>query len=493
VFPFQAIHRLKDMDTPKWPAVKGPRILTLIGNDITVDVRSRKTAASLARSGFSVIAMGIASPANPAGIDNHHGALLCRFPVARRFRSIPFIYKFSRESIRFLIFEIASSMKEKLRTHQNSFRKNDTNKYKSIFKKYKHKTITLLLKINLRIIRGALLLIDHRLTSRTLSRSWRWILPEMHHYESSMGSIVDSLQPHLIHVHDIFHLGLAVRAIERADREGRRIKLVYDIHEYIPGLPIGLAKRYGYEHLENEYGHRADAFVTVSPGLKSLTEKRFNVPTTIVLNAPDLTSATITKPLREVVNLSSEEILMVYVGGIAPHRGAELLIDAIPDLERNIHLVFVSASTSGYVASLMERSRNAGIGNRVHFAPFVEPEAVVSYISSADLSLIPLSRDIKNYEIALPNKLFQSIHAGIPVIVSDNPDMEHFVNESGVGEVFSGGDSLSMIEAIKMVVENYQSYHEATRDERLLSETAWEHQAGLLLDTYKNLGISTDD
>tara|TARA_B100000945_G_scaffold116130_1_gene92293 strand:- start:14669 stop:16117 length:1449 start_codon:yes stop_codon:yes gene_type:complete len=481
------------MDTPSWPAVNGPRILTLIGNDITVDVRSRKTAASLARSGFSVIALGIASPKNSAGIDNHHGALLCRVAVTRRFRLIPFIYRFSRESIRIPITEIVSSIKARLRTHRNSFQFNGTNKAELIIRKYRHKTVTLLLMIILRIFRGLLLLIDHRFTSRPLSKSWRWVLPEMHHYESSIGPIVDLLEPDLIHVHDIFHLGLAVRAIERADREGRRIKLVYDIHEYIPGLPIRLAQRYGYEHLEKEYGHRADAFVTVSPGLKSLTEKRFDVPTAIVLNAPDLTSATITKPIREILNLSSEEILMVYVGGIAPHRGAELLIDAIPNLETNVHLVFVSSSTSGYVASLMERSRNAGVSNRVHFAPFVEPEAVVSYISSADLSLIPLSREIENYEVALPNKLFQSIHAGIPVVVSNNPDMEHFVNESGVGEVFTGGDYLSMIEAIKLVVEKYQSYHEATRDERLLSETSWEYQAGLLLDTYKNLGISTDD
>ena len=72
---------------------------------------------------------------------------------------------------------------------------------------------------------------------------------------------------------------------------------------------------------------------------------------------------------------------MVYVGGIAPHRGAELLLETMQYLAQDFHLVFVSASTSGYIASLRERSIKDGIAGRVHFAPFVEPEAVVSYIS----------------------------------------------------------------------------------------------------------------
>ena len=481
------------MDTPEWPTVKGPRILTLVGNDITVDIRSRKTAASLARSGFSVIAMGIASPTKAAGIENHHGALLYRLPVTEKFRSVPFIFRLSRESLRSLIISTVSNTNERLRKSQNNPSHNNFNSTVSIFEKYRYKTVTVFLKINLRFFRCLLRFINRRFSSITLSKSWRWILPEMHHYETSMAPVVDSLKPDLIHVHDIFHLGLAARAVERASREGRTIKLVYDIHEYIPGLPIGLHKRSGYENLENEYAHRADAFVTVSPGLKDLTERRFSVPTVIVLNAPDLISATNTRPLREVVGLSREETLMVYVGGIAPHRGAELLIETMPNLEKNIHLVFVSASMSGYVAFLKERSNEAGISDRVHFAPFVEPEAVVSYISSADLSLIPLSRKIENYEIALPNKLFQSIHAGVPVVVSNNPDMEQFVTKSGVGEVFTGDDSPSLGEAIKRVVNSYQLYHEATRDERLLSETSWEYQTGLLLETYKNLGISADD
>ena len=78
-------------------------------------------------------------------------------------------------------------------------------------------------------------------------------------------------------------------------------------------------------------------------------------------------------------------------------------------------------------------------------------------------------------------------------MVSNNPDMERFVRQSGIGEVFLGGDSLSMSEAISKVVNDPATYHVAIKDARLLSETSWEHQIGLLLETYGNLGISTHE
>ena len=78
-------------------------------------------------------------------------------------------------------------------------------------------------------------------------------------------------------------------------------------------------------------------------------------------------------------------------------------------------------------------------------------------------------------------------------MVSNNPDMERFVKESGIGEVFLGGDSLSMSEAISKVVNDPTTYHLAVKDEGLLSKTSWEHQISLLIKTYGNLGILTHD
>jgi glycosyltransferase involved in cell wall biosynthesis len=123
------------------------------------------------------------------------------------------------------------------------------------------------------------------------------------------------------------------------------------------------------------------------------------------MNTPDLDTLTSATPLRRVAGVPDEAKLVIYVGGVAPSRGAEDLIEAVSHLPLDVHLTFVAGRATGYIAKLQTMSNENGLGDRVHFAPFVSPEAVVSYIRSADVSVIPLSRGVANYEVTLPNSM----------------------------------------------------------------------------------------
>ena len=181
--------------------------------------------------------------------------------------------------------------------------------------------------------------------------------------------------------------------------------------------------------------------------------------------------------------------LVVYVGGLAPDRGAETLLNSIAEWPTDAILVFVTNSHGDYADHVRSELERQGLSSRVRFAPFVDPEAVVSYIESADVSVIPLSRDVINYEVALPNKLFQSIHAGVPVVVSDNPEMSRFVTEWGIGEVFESGDSHSLAAAINKVLSERDRYVAPMQEPSLLDELSWERQADNLIKTYASIGV----
>jgi glycosyltransferase involved in cell wall biosynthesis len=308
-------------------------------------------------------------------------------------------------------------------------------------------------------------------------------------WEAAIGPIVDHLQPDLIHCHDIFHLGLAVRAKARAKTAGRVMRVVYDAQEFIPGLPSDPWRRAAYTSLEEEYIGGADAVITVSESLGDLLFDRYAIRPGIVMNAPERSDPVPATPLREVIGLSPEDQLLVFVGGLAPDRGAEVLLAALPPLPESVHLVFVTNAVGGYREILESEAHRLGIGNRVHFAPFVEPEAVTSYIASADASIIPLSRDVINYEVALPNKLFQSIQAGVPVVVSDNPEMARFVPAHGVGTVFAGEDAASLTAGILQVLENRETYLANLADEEMLDALSWERQSEVLIGTYDSVGV----
>jgi glycosyltransferase involved in cell wall biosynthesis len=164
------------------------------------------------------------------------------------------------------------------------------------------------------------------------------------------------------------------------------------------------------------------------------------------------------------------------------------LLEAFAALDDNVHLVFITNTTSGYVGDLRDVAEASGLGERVHFAPYVAPEGVVDYIRSADLSVIPLSREVLNYEVALPNKLFQSIHAGLPVVVSDNPEMARFVTEHAFGTVFDGRDPSSLAQAVTRIVSDYPKFKGAIESADL-TEFTWKAQADTLMSVYASLGV----
>lgn len=517
---------------PEWPDGLGPRILTLAGNNLTIDTRARKTASSLARAGFSVIAIGIDELGNADPTEHHDGAVLARMVPPANPRISSRLIRLSRAELRESMRYRVEIQRQRLQMGRRSLiawsawqsaepsrltrflsrlwagvlRRTSKNSAEraALQQRFDHRTESVDARIRMaprkaRVIatqrRHQLLTMAYKALAKnpkwSLGRgSWRRDLPEQQRFEAALGSVVDMLEPDLIHCHDIFHLGVASRAKARRKSRGQDMKLIYDAQEFIAGLPSDPVRRAAYTDLEEEYFGRADAVLTVSESLADLLEGRYGVRPAIVMNAPDMETARETEPLRSVAGVAEDSPLITYVGGIAPHRGAETLLDAMMFLPDDAHLVFVSNSTTGYVAQLLETAASTGINGRVHVVPYVAPEAVVSYIRSADVSVIPLRRDVVNYEVALPNKLFQSIHASVPVAVSDNPEMARFVREHGVGEVFVGGEPKSMADAIMNILENHRLYESRLSDPGLLDSLSWRQQAANLIKVYGSLGVS---
>ncbi len=111
--------------TPTWPLAKTSRILTLVGNDLTIDIRARKTASSLARAGFSVISIGIDKTGlvkNPEFLD---GALLHRV-TPPTFADIPTLFT---STTRFLLSSLRRApLSSSIFAPQFNFHKNSSYK-----------------------------------------------------------------------------------------------------------------------------------------------------------------------------------------------------------------------------------------------------------------------------------------------------------------------------------------------------------------------------
>jgi glycogen(starch) synthase len=318
------------------------------------------------------------------------------------------------------------------------------------------------------------------------SASWRRGLPELQDYESAFAPVLDSLRPDVIHAQDVHLLGVAARAKSRARVAGFDTRLLYDAHEYIQGLAPPRPVR-AWSSLEAEYIRRADAVVTVAPAIAELLQRDFDLPRlpAVVRNIPSVVPGGL-KSLRREIGLLDSQLLLVYSGGLDATRGVHTLVSALAQLPE-AHLALVSRADTVYTRHLQEMAEAGGYGDRLHFAPFVEPQEVVGYLSSADIGVHTIVSGPINHEVTLPNKVFEYMHARLPIVISDCKAMSEFVEHVGVGRAFRSEDVDSLVAVLKDVIAHRDKYESRYEDPSVLREHSWTSERQKLFAVYRQL------
>ncbi|MGR6318388.1 glycosyltransferase family 4 protein [Micromonospora soli] len=326
--------------------------------------------------------------------------------------------------------------------------------------------------------------------------AWRRLEPGLWDYELAYGATLDELQPDLIHANDFRMLGVAARAKVRAAAKGRRIAVVWDAHEYLPGVqPWRDNARWlpGNTAHEREFVPYADAAMTVSGGLADLlrTEHKLAERPAVVLNAPALDElpAPGDEPapdIRELCGIGPEVPLLVYSGVAAARRGLDVMVEALPQLPEAHAAFVVNKTDSAYVKSLTRKAEELGVAGRVHVLPYVPHHQVVPFLSGAQVGVIPIHH-WPNHEIALITKFFEYSHARLPLVVSDVRTMSETVRETGQGEVFTAEDVTDFVRAVCEVLADPARYRAAYDRPGLLAGWTWEAQAEVLDGVYARL------
>ena len=331
--------------------------------------------------------------------------------------------------------------------------------------------------------------------TRTMGRrSWRRLDPNAWDWELAYGPVVDRLQPDLIHANDFRMLAIGARAKVRAAAAGRPVKLVWDAHEYLPGIKPWIAHPRWHTAqcaIESEFAPLADAVVTVVEPLADMLVERHALKErpTVVLNAPLITSATKTsavRNIRDVCGLSPSVPLMVYSGAAAPQRGLGLMVDSLSVLD-DVHVVLVVPKLEAhYIQKLVERADEIGVRERLHVLPYVPIGDIVTFLSTADVGVIPVHH-WPNHEISLGTKFFEYSHARLPILVSDVKAMADEVRSSGQGEVFVAEDLEDYVRKARWLLDDRDRYVRAYDTPGLLDEWTWEAQAIKLDRVYTRL------
>jgi glycosyltransferase involved in cell wall biosynthesis len=326
-------------------------------------------------------------------------------------------------------------------------------------------------------------------------RCWRKLEPLLLDYEHAFAPIIEQFEPDVIHAHDFRMVGVGMRAALRARANGRDVKAIYDAHEFLPGVPAETRRwKVANTAYEAEYAPQADAIITVSPRMAEMIRARHSLAEspTVVLNAPPVpdAGAGLDRDVRAACGLGPDIPLLVYAGGLAPARGLPTAVKGLAELpEVHLALVCVPNAAVSYAADLLSLAEELGVAERLHFLDPVAPADVPQFLSSADVAVHTMGHFL-NHEVTLPNKIFEYVHAEIPVVVSDVKAMADVVRDTGIGEVFRAGDAASFGYEVRRVLADLDHYRSSYRQpsvRALMAEWTWETQEQSLIAVYDRL------
>ena len=290
----------------------------------------------------------------------------------------------------------------------------------------------------------------------------------------------------IYHAHDLNNLEVAYRAARQSGAQ-----LVYDAHELFPEMAnrwVRLRKGY-WTRLEGQLLPRADLAITVNELIAEEMARRYNVqPPLVVLNCPDppptFDPSTRYNFIREQLSLSAETPIVLYQGWMSEGRGLENLVRSAPMLRAGATVVFMGY---GDYQAVLERLAAESGGGRVHFIPAVPQRDLLAYCASADVGVIPYQAvDLNNYYTS-PNKLFDFIQAGLPIVASDLPYLRKVVGDDlgVVARLDRPEDYASAINGVLSLPDRAARLRDNLR--RAAPSYTWSAQAAKLVAAYRGL------
>ncbi len=260
-------------------------------------------------------------------------------------------------------------------------------------------------------------------------------------------------------------------------------KLIYDVHELETETYSLLSSHRLISKVVEWVGIRfVDHTIVVSEGIREWYRQHYRLTDIeVVLNCPDEAEPEPPVDFRSLFAIEATTPILIYQGLLVPGRGISILIDAVADMGDEVALLVLGFG-------IMERDvkERAALLANVHFHPAVPPERMLSYTAGADFGMSLIESTSLSYEYCMPNKFFQYLTAGLPVLVSPTREQRALVERHDVGVVAADMTIASVRRAISDLL---------ARDRKVLGENieairesfSWRGQETKLAGVYRKL------
>ncbi|MBA2300973.1 MAG: glycosyltransferase [Chloroflexi bacterium] len=253
---------------------------------------------------------------------------------------------------------------------------------------------------------------------------------------------------------------------------------------------MGRLRRGALQAIERRWAQAADAVVTVNDAYADILAHTLRVPRPpVVMNCPAIWAPPDPLPdrIRAALKLPASTAVVLYQGNLITERGIEQSMDAILEIP---DAALVLLGYGSLRETLIARAAAAPFKDRVFVLPPVRPSELLEWTASSDVMVMAIQPTSLNHRYTTPQKLFEALAAGVPVVASDLPGMADIVRVTEAGVLCDPTASASIAAAIRQVLEQPPADLAAMRQRarRAAQDTYnWDRQVTTLFEVYRRL------
>ena len=281
----------------------------------------------------------------------------------------------------------------------------------------------------------------------------------------------------------------------------KRKQIVYDSHEFflgMEGMDQKPVRRAIWKLVESRVFAHLRYMYTVSDSISNLYRRYYHKKLFVVRNLPvkDPHFPELTREEKKWLELTDRKIpedkhLLLFQGaGINASRGAEELIYAMLFLDASTyHLLIVGG---GDIMDKLEKIiEQNNLHQRVTLIPKVPFSVLSHFTAKAQLGFSIDKPSVINHKYSLPNKLFEYLHAGVPVLASRLIEQERIINKYNVGGFIDNYHPEHLAKRIKEIFAEPETLKRWKKNSLLVrDELNWENESKILMDIFKQ--VETD-
>ena len=257
---------------------------------------------------------------------------------------------------------------------------------------------------------------------------------------------------------DVYTLPLVVKAAKK-----RNAKVYYDsreLYNYIGGLTKKPLAQKIIAKIEKKHIYSVDKIIVTGEMDKDFLADYYKLPNEkfiIIRNMPKIRGKVAPIDLREKFGIPENAKILIYQGVLSAGRGIAKVIKALSDLPNTVFVIIGDGPERRNFEILTEK---LNLEKRVIFTGAVPNEELLSYTAGADIGVALIENISVSYYYALPNKLFEYVAAGLPVVVSPLPQMKKIVERYKIGVTANPESEREIREAISKLTNDEKFYSE---------------------------------